>query len=212
MHIMFFSCFKAINSSPQAKVHRLKPTGVSPFPSFQPYLLLITLVFQCFILHPYQTAYNSTNSLCGFRQQPPAHTSLPALNAFQHYPHTFTHLSRFNSQINLSLKLFVITLPLPQIEQTFPPYVPTASRAKNFPEHFVIVILSAQHDACLSDCFIDNNTVYGPILMIYQQQVLWLNTGEAEKVDKTIFALITSLQSQNKTFQFKSQKHSQDLA
>ena len=78
-----------------------------------------------------------------FQTATPAHTSLPALNAFQHYLHTFTHLSRFNSQINLSLKLSVITLPLPQIEQTFPPYVPTPSRAKNFPEHFVIAILSA---------------------------------------------------------------------
>lgn len=46
-------------------------------------------------------------------------TLLSAWNAFQHRPHTFTHLSSLKSQTDLSLKLFVITMPLPQIELTF---------------------------------------------------------------------------------------------
>lgn len=46
-------------------------------------------------------------------------TLLSAWNAFQQRPHTFTHLSSLNSQTDLSLKLFVITMPLLQIELTF---------------------------------------------------------------------------------------------
>lgn len=113
---MFFPLKPQMAShSLQAKVQTpVKPSNISSFAALLPYLLLITLFFLCFVLHPHQTTYTSFNSLCGFKAP---HLGCCSL--------CFKCLSSFesSSQTDLSLKLFVITMPLPQIELSFSSFI-----------------------------------------------------------------------------------------